>query len=95
MDTIYMVAFYTPEIKTSGGPESIYGLPGMILGLALPHEHITWFAKEISLGPNNLKDVESVKPESVLTKENFQLKINALTKNWGSVGPLIKRRAFF
>src|SRR5580658_4601403 len=39
MDSIYIVAFYTDEILTTGGPESFTGLPGMILGVALPHEH--------------------------------------------------------
>jgi GLPGLI family protein len=35
MDSIYVVAFYTDEILTTGGPESFSGLPGMILGVAL------------------------------------------------------------
>ncbi|MDE3144461.1 MAG: GLPGLI family protein [Bacteroidota bacterium] len=47
MDSIYVVAFYTDEIITPGGPESFTGLPGMILGVALPHEHITWFATKL------------------------------------------------
>jgi GLPGLI family protein len=38
MDSIYVVAFYTDEIVTPGGPESFCGLPGMILGVALPHQ---------------------------------------------------------
>lgn len=48
LDSIYVVAFYTEEIPTSGGPESFSGLPGMILGVALPHEHTTWFATNVS-----------------------------------------------
>jgi len=44
MDSVYVVAFYTDEIPVSGGPESFNGLPGMILGLALPHDNVTWFA---------------------------------------------------
>lgn len=47
MDSIYVVAFYTDEIPVSGGPESFCGLPGMILGVALPHENVTWFAKTV------------------------------------------------
>ena len=47
MDSIYAVAFYTDEILTSGGPESFSGLPGMILGVALPHEHVSWFATKV------------------------------------------------
>jgi GLPGLI family protein len=47
MDSIYVVAFYTDEILAAGGPESFTGLPGMILGIALPHQHITWFATKV------------------------------------------------
>jgi len=48
MDSVYVVAFYTDEIAVSGGPESFTGLPGMILGVALPHENITWFATKVT-----------------------------------------------
>jgi len=48
LDSVYVVAFYTDQIPVSGGPESFNGLPGMILGLALPHEHITWFALKVT-----------------------------------------------
>lgn len=47
MDSIYVVAFYTDAIPVSSGPESFSGLPGMILGVALPHENITWFATSV------------------------------------------------
>lgn len=48
MDSIYVVAFYTDKIPVSGGPESFSGLPGMILGIALPHDNTTWFAKTVT-----------------------------------------------
>lgn len=48
MDSVYVVAFYTDQIPVSGGPESFNGLPGMILGVALPYEHVTWFATKVS-----------------------------------------------
>ncbi|MDP4130843.1 MAG: GLPGLI family protein [Bacteroidota bacterium] len=51
MDSIYVVAFYTDEIVTPGGPESFSGLPGMILGISLPHQHITWFADQVEVIP--------------------------------------------
>ncbi len=47
-DSIYVVAFYTDEIITKGGPESFSGLPGMILGIAIPHQHITIFATTVT-----------------------------------------------
>ena len=51
MDSVYVVAFYTDEIIPKGGPESFTGLPGMILGIALPYDHTTWFATRVSLKP--------------------------------------------
>jgi len=50
-DSLYVVAFYTDQIAISGGPESFTGLPGMILQLALPHEHISWIASKVTVGP--------------------------------------------
>jgi GLPGLI family protein len=48
MDSVYVVAFYSEEIVTIGGPESFSGLPGMIMGLAIPQLHISWFATKIT-----------------------------------------------
>lgn len=48
MDSVYVVAFYTDQIAVSGGPESFTGLPGMILGVAIPHENISWFATKVT-----------------------------------------------
>jgi GLPGLI family protein len=49
MDSIYVVAFYTDNIVSGAGPESFSGLPGMILGVVLPHQHISWFATAVNL----------------------------------------------
>jgi len=48
-DSVYVVAFYCPEIVPQGGPEFFSGLPGMILGLAIPREFTTWFATKVEL----------------------------------------------
>ncbi len=50
MDSVYVVAFYTTDIHISAGPASFTGLPGMILGIALPHNHISWFATNVEVG---------------------------------------------
>lgn len=55
-DSIYIVAYYAEAIPAKGGPESFNGLPGMILGVAIPHEHITIFAKRV--------DTEDVAPQT-------------------------------
>src|SRR5690606_4217593 len=61
LDSIYVVAFFTELIVPSGGPESFSGLPGMILGVALPHENITWFATKVET-TNTLKSTPLVFP---------------------------------
>lgn len=53
-DSVYVVAFYTDQIITEGGPESFIGLPGMILGIAIPQLHTTWFAKSVIVDNKNL-----------------------------------------
>ena len=56
LDSVYVVAYYTIQIPFSGGPESFTGLPGTILGLALPHENMTWFATKVTEIPVSDKD---------------------------------------
>lgn len=68
MDSIYVVAFYTDEIPVSGGPESFTGLPGMILGVVLPREHINWFATKVvnvAVKEEELKSPTKGKPISL------------------------------
>jgi GLPGLI family protein len=48
-DSVVVIAFYTDEIIPSSGPESFGGLPGMILGLAIPRLHTTWYATKLEL----------------------------------------------
>jgi GLPGLI family protein len=50
MDSIPVIAFYSEEFLTSGGPESFAGLPGMILGVAVPRLHTTWYAVNVETG---------------------------------------------
>lgn len=49
MDSVFVVAFYTTEILGEGGPESICGLPGTILGLVINRLHTTWYATKVSV----------------------------------------------
>lgn len=62
-DSLYLVAFYTDEIPVSGGPALSHGLPGMILGLAIPEMHIQYWATKVDyhneLVPSNWKDKKS------------------------------------
>jgi GLPGLI family protein len=92
-DSVYVVAFYASEIPVSGGPESFSGLPGMILGLALPAEHITWFATSVfskDLPAAGLTAPSSGK--SMAGRAFYDFMIQA-TKGWNNAGALIMRKA--
>ena len=83
MDSIYVVAFYTTEIPVSGGPESFNGLPGMILGVALPHENLAWFATKITdttLPPNT---VVAPKKGKITNNQKLRETLHNATKDWG------------
>lgn len=70
LDSVYVVAFYTDEIVPKAGPEAFTGLPGMILGVALPNEQITWFAtKFIPTIDNGLKTNPVLKGKKITKTE--------------------------
>lgn len=58
-DTVYVVAFYTEEILPAGGPEGFTGLPGMILGLAIPRYNTTWFATKVEAFSSQATQISS------------------------------------
>ncbi len=60
LDTVLVVAFYSEEIVVPGGPESFHGLPGLILGVAFPRMHTTWFATKLEL--QEIKPTELLAP---------------------------------
>jgi len=86
MDSIYVVAFYTDEILTTGGPESFTGLPGMILGIALPHQHVTWFATKVE--SVSVADTQLAPPQKGKKTDTAGLKetLNSALKDWGKYG---------
>lgn len=83
-DSVYIFAFYTDEIMIPGGPCSINGLPGMILGVTIPRLYTSWIATKVMVNGVN----ESIiKPVSA--KKNYNLKLIEATiidrtKDWYS-----------
>lgn len=57
LDSVYVVAFYCAEIPVQGGPEIFNGLPGMILGLAIPRMYTTWFATSVQAAAPEEKEM--------------------------------------
>jgi GLPGLI family protein len=85
LDSIYVVAFFTGKIPVPGGPESFNGLPGMILGVAIPHENVSWFATKVTdttLPPGAIKP--PARGKSMDDKGYRETLINAL-KDQGDV----------
>jgi GLPGLI family protein len=68
-DSVYVFAFYTDEILIPGGPCSINGLPGTILGVTIPRLFTSWIATKVMV--NNVLET-AIKPVSA--KKNFNIK---------------------
>lgn len=79
-DSIVVIAFFTDEIIPSTGPESFGGLPGMILGLAIPRMHTTWYATKLELVPISEKDITAPKSGKKFTGPQFQSEITDIIK---------------
>jgi GLPGLI family protein len=86
MDSIYTVAFYTDEIITSGGPESFTGLPGMILGVALPHQHLTWFATKVQAVPVKENQLGAPVKGKKVNNSTLRQTLQNTLKDWGKYG---------
>jgi len=84
LDSVYVVAFYTEEIPVSGGPESFTGLPGMILGVALPHENITWFATKVTESVPDQKALNPPKKGKPVNGKQLAETLHAAMKDWGT-----------
>jgi GLPGLI family protein len=59
-DSVYVFAFYTDEIMISGGPASINGLPGMILGLTAPRLYTSWIATKVIVSDVNKAEIKPI-----------------------------------
>ena len=86
MDSIYVVAFYSDEIPVSGGPESFTGLPGMILGIALPHENVTWFATKVTDLPVPETSLKIPSKGKLVNAAGLTTTLKSAMKSWGEYG---------
>ena len=82
-DSVYVVAFYTDEIPVSAGPESFGGLPGMILGLAIPRLHTTWFATKVMLSPPSASDLQLSSRGQQTDPQKLMSTLNRSFSDWG------------
>jgi GLPGLI family protein len=80
-DSVVVVAFYTDQIPVKGGPENFNGLPGMILGLAIPRLASTWFATKLDLVNTSIPKLATKTQKTSWLDMNKELSKG--TKSWG------------
>jgi GLPGLI family protein len=85
-DSVYIVAFFTNEITVSSGPESFHGLPGMILGLALPRLQITWFATKVELKQPTDAALNPKQKGKTVTWALYEKDLKRAMSDWGKYG---------
>lgn len=90
MDSIIVIAFYTDEIVATGGPESFAGLPGMILGIAIPRMHTTWYATKLQLLDITSNELAAPKKGKKYAGADFRNQLTSILKNWGDEGVRMK-----
>ena len=72
MDSVYIFAFYTDEITISGGPCSVSGLPGMILGLTIPRMYTSYIATKVMLNGVNTASIKPVEAKKYYTNNTLK-----------------------
>ena len=86
MDSVYVIAFYTDEIITHGGPESFNNLPGMILGIAIPRLNTTWFATKLELVPVTPEELVAPKKGKKADNNSLQAIVKEHLQDPGAKG---------
>ena len=86
MDSIYIIAFYTDQIIPPGGPESMHGLPGMILGMVIPRMHTTWFATGVQVTGIKTDIIQPPQKGKKVNNKNLYDQLQSALKDWGESG---------
>ncbi len=97
-DSVYVFAFYTDEIMIPGGPCSINGLPGMILGLTIPRLYTSWIATKVMLSGINESVIKPVTVKKNYTLKDLKSTLNERTKDWyrwGDANEMKEQKARF
>lgn len=87
-DSVVVVAFYTDQILVKGGPESFNGLPGMILGIAVPRLSETIYATKLELIPVEITNPIQGKLK-VVKRSQIAADLKKGLEQWGKFGKVI------
>ena len=83
-DSVYIFAYYSEELMISGGPASINGLPGLILGLTIPRMYTSYVATKISVNDVPVNIIKPFTAKKTITYEGLKNDISSRMKDWGS-----------
>jgi GLPGLI family protein len=83
-DSVYVFAFYTDEIMIPGGPCSINGLPGMILGVTIPRLYTSWIATKVMVNDIDEKIINPISAKKSYDLQFLESTIKDRTKDWYS-----------
>ncbi len=81
-DSVYVFAFYTDEILIPGGPCSINGLPGMILGVTIPRLFTSWIATKVMTTGVNESLIKPIVIKKSYTTKFLKSTIDDRLKDW-------------
>jgi GLPGLI family protein len=82
MDSVYVFAFYSDEITIPGGPCSVNGLPGMILGLTIPRMYVSFIATKVMVQGVNAATIKPVQVKKYYTYGSLKSTIKSRIKEW-------------
>ena len=82
-DSVYIFAFYSEELMIPGGPASINGLPGLILGLTIPRMYISYVATKVMVNDVPVNEIKPFNAKKTFTYEGFVKDYKIRTKDWG------------
>lgn len=83
---VYVFAFYTDQIMISGGPCSINGLPGMILGVTIPRLYTSYIATKVDIKNASIEGLTPITSKKVYTTKELKTKLTEITKDWFTYG---------
>jgi GLPGLI family protein len=90
-DSVVVVAFYTDQIPVSTGPGNFNGLPGMILGIAVPRLAYTLFATKLELTTTQLNGAGgATTSKKSVPRSAISTDLEKSVKDWGKEGLVIK-----
>jgi len=85
-DSVYVFAFYTDEITVTGGPMSLNGLPGMIMGITIPRMFCSWVATKLEINGVNYGNITAPDKGKKKKAAELQETVVKVTKDWGNWG---------